>query len=105
MSKSREIDLGPVTQVPAGEGRVFEFDGEAVAIFHDRWGGVFATQAKCPHAAGPLADGLVGRGTVVCPLHERTFALDSGQSTNSDCRIRVYPVSLSSAGNIILEWN
>ena len=41
--------LGPVEQIPLGEGRVFEVDGRSIAVFRTRQGEVFATQAACPH--------------------------------------------------------
>jgi nitrite reductase (NADH) small subunit len=49
-----------------------------VAVFHTRAGDVFATQAQCPHKAGPLADGMVGDATLVCPLHDWRFDLATG---------------------------
>ena len=89
-----EIRLGSIAQVPVGEGRVFEVGSLKVAVFHDRDLNVFATQPACPHLGGPLADGLLGSGTLVCPLHDRTFDLKTGLSTNSECRIQVYPTRL-----------
>lgn len=56
--KSQVYNLGPVTGIPMGEGRVFQIGPLAVAAFRTRREGVFATQAWCPHKAGPLADGL-----------------------------------------------
>ena len=54
--------LGPVEQIPLGEGRVFEVEGRSIAVFRTRQGEVFATQAACPHKAGPLCDGIIGAG-------------------------------------------
>lgn len=70
--------LGPVAQVPVGEGRLFDVDGWQVAVFRPRDGGVHAIDPVCPHRGGPLAEGLVGGTLVVCPLHGWTFDLVSG---------------------------
>jgi nitrite reductase (NADH) small subunit len=51
--------------------------GRRVAIFRTE-GGLHAVSADCPHAGGPLQDGLVADGCVTCPLHGRRFDLRSG---------------------------
>ncbi len=103
MTTNQTHNLGPLQQIPHGEGRVFQVAANEIVVFHDRSGEVYATQPKCPHANGPLADGLMGRGTIVCPLHERTYDLTSGHSTNAECSIRVYPVKLNERAEIILS--
>ena len=54
--------LGPVEQIPLGEGRVFEVDGRSIAVFRTRQGEVFATQAACPHKADRCATASSGAG-------------------------------------------
>lgn len=93
--------IGQLSQIPKGEGRVFDVQGVAIAIFRTRTGEVFASQARCPHRFGPLADGLVGNATVICPLHDRSFDLRTGEGP--DCTLRVYPVRLTPNAEIVLE--
>ena len=81
----RDVLVGEVTQVPAGEGRVFAVAGRRIALFHTRSGEFYATQPSCPHKGGPLADGLVGAATVICPLHDRTYDLRSGLGPEGEC--------------------
>ena len=88
---TKEYRLGPVSQIPPGEGRTFEVDGRQVAVFRTRQDAVYATQAACPHRAGPLADGMLGETTLVCPLHEYRFDLATGAGSGG-CDIAVYPV-------------
>jgi nitrite reductase (NADH) small subunit len=97
-----EMVLGPLAQIPPGEGRNFDVAGERVAVFHTRSGQVFATQANCPHKNGPLADGLVGGGTVICPLHAWKFDLASGEPVMAACKLQTYPVRVTSDGQIVL---
>jgi nitrite reductase (NADH) small subunit len=97
------FNLGPITQIPEGEGRRFALEGQEVAVFRTREGALYATQARCPHRAGPLADGLLGAGTLVCPLHERRFDLNTGQSQQDDCRLIMYPVSRGPAGELLID--
>jgi nitrite reductase (NADH) small subunit len=73
-----------VADVPLGEGRQAEVDGVRVAIFHtvEGW---YAVQARCPHRDGPLADGLVGEHSVICPLHAFRFDLADGSPLGHAC--------------------
>jgi nitrite reductase (NADH) small subunit len=97
-----EYDIGPVAAIPPGEGRLFEIGGTQIAVFHGRSGEVFATQASCPHKAGPLADGLIGGTTLICPLHERAFDLRTGAGIgNTDC-LRVYPARITANDRVML---
>ncbi len=98
----REHAIGPVTQIPQGEGREFLVDGVEVAVFHTRDGQVFATQARCPHKGGPLADGLTDGRTVMCPLHDRIYDFGSGAGIGTDCSVEVYPVRVDAAGVLML---
>ena len=97
-----QINLGSISQVPLGEGRNFRVGPLRIAIFHTRLGEVFASQADCPHRVGPLADGLMGGNTLVCPLHAWKFDLATGRTENGDCGLEIYPVYLSSDNEIIL---
>ncbi len=101
----RTINLGPAARIPLGEGRAFTVGGVRVAVFRTREGGLYATQADCPHREGPLADGLLGGGVLVCPLHARTWALVSGAPVaGNDCAaLTTYPVSVNLDGDLLLE--
>jgi nitrite reductase (NADH) small subunit len=87
------IRLCAVEDVPAGEGRLVRVNGRALAVFRSA-AGWFATQAECPHLGGPLADGIAADRSVICPLHERRFDLDSGEPLGHECpALRTYAVS------------
>ncbi len=95
---AQEFVLGPVDQIPFGEGRAFEAGTEIIAVFRTRAGEVFAIQARCPHRGGPLADGLVGDAMVICPLHERSFDLRTGAGVGIEDCVRRFPLRLTEAG-------
>ena len=94
--------LGRLADIPPGEGRTFDLDGLRLAVFHTRTGGVFATQADCPHRQGPLADGMLAGTTVTCPLHERVFDLTTGEPLAGECGLRIYPVRMTDGGVLLL---
>lgn len=98
-----EVTLGNLNAIPPGEGRVFELGPRRLAVFRSRTGAVFATQADCPHRGGPLADGLLGEQTLICPLHALKFDLASGRALDGSCALRTYPARLSESAQIVVE--
>ena len=71
---------------------VVAMDGKATAIDN-----------VCPHRGGPLAEGTVENGKVVCPWHQWEFDLETGVSTHSqDAKVHVYPVTIS-GGDVFVE--
>lgn len=98
-----EHRLGPLEQVPLGEGRAFRVDGHDIAVFRPRDGAIAATQAACPHRAGPLADGIVGLESVVCPLHARRFSLVTGEGDGDDCSVAVHSVRVDTRGDMFVS--
>ena len=98
-----EVILGSIRAIPQGEGRNFAVGSAEIAVFRDRDGGVYATQALCPHRGGRLADGLLGAGQLVCPLHSLKFDLSTGLAHSSECSLKLYPVRLNEAGQIVVD--
>jgi nitrite reductase (NADH) small subunit len=98
----KEINLGPVGQIPVSEGREFVVEGRRIAVFRPRGSDVYATQADCPHRAGPLADGLVGGTTVICPYHAWKFDLKTGLPLLGEGCLTTYPVRVTEEGDIHL---
>lgn len=86
-------DLGPVSQVPFGEGRTFAVADAQIAVFRLRDGSLRALDAVCPHKGGPLADGLADESVVVCPLHGATYDMCTGVEAGGGEPVRSYPVS------------
>jgi nitrite reductase (NADH) small subunit len=98
----KNVTVAPLSAIPAGEGRTFQIGSRRLAIFHTRCGGVYATQADCPHKQGPLADGLVGGCVLICPLHSWKFDLANGQALLGDCSIETYPAYLDTDNRIVV---
>ncbi len=94
--------LGPVDQIPFGEGRAFGVDGEQVAVFRLRDGTLRALSAVCPHRGGPIADGTIDRQVVMCPLHQHAFDLETGCSSTGAEPLHTYDVHEDEEQNIVL---
>ena len=89
MNKTIIVNLGSIHLIPIAQGRCFIINGEEVAVFRPRSGGVFAMQNQCPHRKGPLSEGVIGGGKVICPLHGHKFELQSGQGKETQECVRV----------------
>jgi nitrite reductase (NADH) small subunit len=95
LETAREVrawTVGRVEEIPLGEGRAFVAGETPVAVFRLRDGSLHATQAACPHAGGPLADGQTDPSVLVCPLHLYAFRWRDGRCTSADLALRSYPV-------------
>ncbi|HUE38799.1 MAG TPA: Rieske 2Fe-2S domain-containing protein [Candidatus Binatia bacterium] len=90
--QSEIVDLGPTNAIPLGEGRAYSIGARVVAVFRPREGGLYALDNACPHRGAALADGLVGEGSVICPLHAGKFELATGRGASDAARVRSYPV-------------
>jgi nitrite reductase/ring-hydroxylating ferredoxin subunit len=86
--------LGPLDQIPYGEGRAFAVAGEQIAIFRMRDGSLRAVSAVCPHRGGPIADGQIDAKHVLCPLHMNAFDLTTGCSSTGADPLTTYHVSV-----------
>ncbi len=97
-----EVVVGPLDSIPIGEGRNFAIAETHVAIFRNRGNQVFAVQATCPHRGGPLADGLLGGSTLVCPLHAWKFDLTTGAALVGECGLKTFLVRVDERNRILL---
>ena len=97
-----EFLVGSLEQIPVGEGRNYDIGGLSVAVFHTRSGAIYATQAQCPHRQAPLADGLIGGSTLMCPFHSWKFNMMTGESVLGECGITVFPVRSTETGDIFV---
>ena len=83
--------LGRAEDVPMLEGRSVEVGGRRIAVFRTP-DGFRAIDHACPHAGGPLADGIVAGGCVTCPLHGLRFDLITGECGDGASHVRAYAV-------------
>jgi nitrite reductase (NADH) small subunit len=86
------VNLGSVEKIPAGQGRCYKVLSEEIAVFRQRDGRLFAIQNRCPHRQGPLSEGIIGEGKVICPLHSHKFDLHTGRGSEPVECVRTFVV-------------
>ncbi len=101
--KKRFVNIGPIDRIPLGQGISFLIDGEEIAVFRSRGGEIFAIENRCPHRQGPLSEGIIGGGKVICPLHGHKFDLATGQGGEKHECVRVFKV-WKDEDQIFMEW-
>ena len=103
-TKTIAVSLGGIEQIPLGQGRCFILRGDEIAIFRQRDGSLFATENLCPHRKGPLSEGVIGAGKVVCPLHGHKFDLATGEGSEPHECLKVFK-AWNDNGQIMLEYD
>lgn len=81
--------------LPPGAARAIEVAGRSIAIFNVE-GVVHAIDNDCTHDGGPLSEGVVRDGCVVCPWHAAEFDLVTGKALTPPAveDVRCYKVSI-----------
>ena len=91
--------MARVADFPRDGGKALRHGGTQIAVFRfESRGEWYATQNVCPHRGDAvLARGLLGshdgEAKVACPLHKKTFSLDSGKGLNDPAfQVQTFPV-------------
>jgi len=92
--RAEELAPGKATGVIVG--------GRNVALFNI--GGTFhAIENRCPHRAGPLAEGFVSGQVVFCPWHDWQYDVTTGACLNAPgVQVRTFSVSVRD-GDVIVD--
>jgi nitrite reductase (NADH) large subunit len=103
------VKVGRVADFPVDGGRTVKYGRTQIAVFRfEGRGAWYACQNLCPHKQEMvLARGIVGDQAgvpkVACPLHKKTFSLESGAClSGEDYQVEVFPVKVE-AGDVYLD--
>lgn len=73
------VDVCAASDIGDGRARIFTAGGERIAIFR-HGDGFSAISNVCRHQGGPLGEGRIVRGCVVCPWHGYEYLPESGSA-------------------------
>ncbi len=77
-----------------GELRAFACGGRVLCVANEA-GRYAAVDNVCPHRGGPLAEGTLEQGKVLCPWHAWAFDLQTGAADHeASSRVAVYPLRI-----------
>jgi nitrite reductase (NADH) small subunit len=75
---SQWVNVASVDEIPPGSGKELAALGRVIALFNVD-GTFHALDGVCPHAGGPLGQGLLTGNVVTCPWHGWQFDVTSGR--------------------------
>ena len=87
------IPVATVDEIPNGTRKLFEIDGEPIAVFNIA-GEYFAIADVCSHDDGPVAEGELDGYEIECPRHGAHFDVRSGKVLSLPAAVDIpsYPV-------------
>jgi nitrite reductase (NADH) large subunit len=105
----RWVQVGFADDFPIDGGATIKYGKSQIAVFNfasrGQW---YASQNMCPHKkAFVLSRGIIGTAgdepKIACPLHKKTFSLESGKSLQSEeYRLKTFPVKVEN-GKVFVE--
>jgi NADPH-dependent 2,4-dienoyl-CoA reductase/sulfur reductase-like enzyme/nitrite reductase/ring-hydroxylating ferredoxin subunit len=97
-----EVKVAAELTLKEGEKRLVPVRNKKV-LFIRHEGSLLAMQPECPHQGGPLAEGAICNGHLVCPWHMGTFSLPGGELVEPPPmeRLKTYPVREAADGVFI----
>ena len=77
--------------------------GEKMVCVANVNGTISAMDNVCLHRGGPLGQGTIDEGKVVCPWHGWSFDVSTGAAAhNPNAKVAVYPVKIEN-GDVLIE--
>jgi 3-phenylpropionate/trans-cinnamate dioxygenase ferredoxin subunit len=117
---ARAYVVATATEIPPGGRKIVDLAGRSVGVFNLD-GSYFALRNTCPHAGGPLCEGVLSgfvsssepghytyerRGEFLrCPWHQWEFDIRTGQSWLDPLRTRVrrYRAGVETGAELLAE--
>jgi NAD(P)H-dependent nitrite reductase large subunit/NAD(P)H-dependent nitrite reductase small subunit len=103
------VNVAAAADIPPNGGATMKYGKVQIAVFHFASRGAwYACQQMCPHKkAFVLSRGILGDAggvpKIACPLHKKTFSLESGAClSGDDYAVQVFPVKVED-GSVYLK--
>jgi nitrite reductase (NADH) small subunit len=69
--------------------------GEKILCVANENGAIAALDNVCPHRGGPLGEGILDGGKIVCPWHAWAFDLKTGEAVHTpQAKVDVYEIRI-----------
>lgn len=88
MENFKKVRVASVGDISGERPVCADADGKELAIFR-RGGRYLALASSCTHKGGPLCEGRVRDGVVICPWHNSGFKIDTGEAVEGPATVGV----------------
>jgi nitrite reductase (NADH) small subunit len=97
------VKLTTVAELPSNnEAKEFSCGDKMICVANVQ-GTITAMDNVCLHRGGPLGQGVIEKGKVVCPWHGWSWDPTTGQAVhNPNARLAVYPIRVEN-GDVLIE--
>lgn len=92
------VKVAALDELPPGTMKAVEMAGETIALANVD-GTIYAFGNSCTHVGGPLAEGVLQEGMVVCPWHGSTFNPQTGEPINPPATQNIPTYQVQVEGN------
>jgi nitrite reductase (NADH) small subunit len=101
---SEFVRLASRTDLPSeGEAKEFPCSDKIICVANVN-GVISAMDNVCLHRGGPLGQGAIEGGKLVCPWHGWQWDPATGAAVhNPNARLTVYPLKVDSNGDVMIE--
>ncbi len=86
---------------PNNEAKEFPCGEQTICIANVN-GEINAMDNICLHRGGPLGQGVIENGKVICPWHGWAWDLKTGEAGPLGAKVSVYPVKIQ-GGDVLVE--
>jgi|SRR5215471_6677214 len=94
--------LASEADLPAvNEAKEFSCNGRMICVANLN-GEITAMDNVCLHQGGPLGDGVISKGKVVCPWHGWEWDPKTGESHLPGAKVSVYPLKFEN-GDVLID--
>jgi 3-phenylpropionate/trans-cinnamate dioxygenase ferredoxin component len=76
---ARFVKLGRADEIAPGEKKIYEVDGMLVVVINLD-GEYYCLEDVCTHDGGPLGEGALDDGQIICPRHGARFDVRTGDA-------------------------
>ncbi len=98
------VKIKALSELPPGSLAQVQINGSAYALCHYE-DALRCFDGLCPHAGGPLGEGNLDGGQIVCPWHGWAFDCRSGVNDfDPEIQLKSYPVVVED-GSIFVDFS
>lgn len=100
---ARFVKVGRADEIAPGEKKIFEVDGILVVVVN-LGGEYYCVENVCTHDGGPLGEGKLDDGQIICPRHGARFDLRTGDALTLPAfePVPIYQVKIEN-GDLLVE--
>ena len=96
------VKLATQSDLPAAnEAKEFPCGDKLICVANVN-GEISAMENTCRHQGGPLGQGVIAGGKVICPWHGWAWDPRTGQAQTPGAKVAVYPVKIEN-GDVLIE--